>query len=332
MEDVVPLPALFEQALKIHSTAAVSGADQLGMFSANVTMDDISTTNLKYLLVPSRLAVLMEKVAQGDRIQILRASQEKLKLFWEFTSFCEAMEFVDEEELDTSRQKGSSYPVDRRDFKVVLLDSIAKKAAETKLLEINKRKKEWRGFSSKAAASSTPVEAGEEDAWLTTISLAICKAFDLLEMLNKEEEMLSAIKEKQSKEGGKGFSQALDDRSKRAEAWHRNAAARALYTKPAEPITCYICTRCFQPSYRLPTVSIEEAGLREMETMNKWQEQNAKLMEDPNSLWYKDNRKQRPGEEDDEDDDASQEKARAWDDWKDDNPRGAGNKKLTPCG
>ncbi|KAG6714201.1 hypothetical protein I3843_05G176100 [Carya illinoinensis] len=36
-------------------------------------------------------------------------------------------------------------------------------------------------------------------AWLTTISLAICKAFDLLEMLNKEEEMLSAIKEKQSK-------------------------------------------------------------------------------------------------------------------------------------
>lgn len=44
-----------------------------------------------------------------------------------------------------------------------LLNSIAKKAAETKLLEINKRKKEWRGFSSKAAASSTPVEAGEED-------------------------------------------------------------------------------------------------------------------------------------------------------------------------
>lgn len=80
-------------------------------------------------------------------------------------------------------------------------------------------------------------------------------------------------------------------------------------------------------------MSIEEAGLREMEMMNKFQERNAKLMEEANSAWYKDNAKLRPGQEDeDEDDDAAQDKARAWDDWKDDNPRGAGNKKLTPCG
>lgn len=79
-------------------------------------------------------------------------------------------------------------------------------------------------------------------------------------------------------------------------------------------------------------MSIEEAGLTEMEIMNNWQERNVKLMEEANSAWYKDNRKPRPGEEDDEDDDAAQEKARAWDDWKDENPRGAGNKKLTPCG
>ncbi|XP_041009805.1 PP2A regulatory subunit TAP46 [Juglans microcarpa x Juglans regia] len=193
-------------------------------------------------------------------------------------------------------------------------------------------------------------------------------------MLVKEEEMISAIKEKLSKEGDKGFSQVLDYHSKRAEAWHRNAAARAWYTKPAEPITYATFAQevlegrvkaskahdhkyqplafgplslvggsitserkrmeiqVFQPSYRLPTVSIEEAGLREMETMDKWQGKNAKLMEDANSSWYKDNRKQRPGEKDDEDDDASQEKARAWDGWKDDNPRSAGYKKLTPCG
>lgn len=84
--------------------------------------------------------------------------------------------------------------------------------------------------------------------------------------------------------------------------------------------------------YRMPTMSIEEAGLKEMNIMNKWQEKNAKLMEEANSSWYKDNRQSKPGEDDEEDDDAAQEKARAWDDWKDDNPRGAGNKKLTPCG
>ncbi|KAF5442721.1 hypothetical protein F2P56_035348 [Juglans regia] len=398
MEDV-PLPVLFEQARKIHSTATESGADQelvrkgcealkicedmvskLGLFSANETKDDISTTNLKYLLVPFYIAELTEKIAQSDRILILKASQEKLK---EFISFCEAMELVPEEELETSIEGGSNSLVDRRAQKIARFKR--QRAAESKLLEIKERK-ERRGRSSKAAALSTPVEAGEEDvldddveeereAWLTAISLAICKAFDLLEMLKKEEEILSAIKEKQSKDGDKEFSQdVLDDRTKRAEAWHRDAAVRARYTKPAEPITCAtfaqdvlegrakvsqahdhkhqpmifgpaslvggsltsererMAAQVFQPSFRLPTMSIEEAGLKEMEMMNKWQERNAKMMEEANSSWYKDNSKQRPSEDDDEDDDAAQDKARAWDDWKDDNPRGAGNKKLTPCG
>ncbi|XP_041015669.1 PP2A regulatory subunit TAP46-like isoform X2 [Juglans microcarpa x Juglans regia] len=332
------------------------------------------------LQVPFYIAELTEKIAQSDRILILKASQAKLK---EFISFCEAMELVPEEELETSIQGGSNSLVDRRAQKIARFKR--QRAAESKLLEIKERK-ERRGRSSKAAALSTPVEAGEEDvldddveeereAWFTAISLAICKAFDLLEMLKKEEEILSAIKEKQSKDGDKEFSQdVLDDRTKRAEAWHRDAAVRARYTKPAEPITCAtfaqdvlegrvkvsqahdhkhqpmifgpaslvgrsltsererMAAQVFQPSFRLPTMSIEEAGLKEMEMMNKWQERNAKMMEESNSSWYKDNSKQRPSEEDDEDDDAAQDKARAWDDWKDDNPRGAGNKKLTPCG
>ncbi|XP_018842850.1 PP2A regulatory subunit TAP46-like isoform X2 [Juglans regia] len=332
------------------------------------------------LQVPFYIAELTEKIAQSDRILILKASQEKLK---EFISFCEAMELVPEEELETSIEGGSNSLVDRRAQKIARFKR--QRAAESKLLEIKERK-ERRGRSSKAAALSTPVEAGEEDvldddveeereAWLTAISLAICKAFDLLEMLKKEEEILSAIKEKQSKDGDKEFSQdVLDDRTKRAEAWHRDAAVRARYTKPAEPITCAtfaqdvlegrakvsqahdhkhqpmifgpaslvggsltsererMAAQVFQPSFRLPTMSIEEAGLKEMEMMNKWQERNAKMMEEANSSWYKDNSKQRPSEDDDEDDDAAQDKARAWDDWKDDNPRGAGNKKLTPCG
>lgn len=400
MEDM-SLPALFELARKIHLAASESGVDQetlrkgcealkrceemvskLGLFSSNETKDDISTSNLKYLLVLYYLAELTEKVAQDDRIQVIKASQAKLK---EFMSFCEAMELVPVEELESSVQGGPNSFADRRAKKIARFKR--QRAAESKLLEIKERK-ERRGRSTKASALSTPVEAVEEDvsdddgeeereAWLTTISLAICKAFDLLEMLKKEEEMLSAIKEKQLQEGETEISQAiLDDRSKRAEAWHRDAATRVRYTIPAQPITCAtfaqdviegraqvsqahehkhqplifgpasllggnptsererMAAQVFQPSYRLPTMSIEEAGLREMEMMNEFQERNAKLMQEANSAWYKDNAKSRPGQEEDEDDDddAAQEKARAWDDWKDDNPRGAGNKKLTPCG
>lgn len=79
-------------------------------------------------------------------------------------------------------------------------------------------------------------------------------------------------------------------------------------------------------------MSIEEAGLTEMNMMNDWQERTAKMIAEANSSWHNDGPKPRPGEEEDEDDDAAQDKARAWDDWKDENPRGAGNSKLTPCG
>ncbi|KAI9097839.1 hypothetical protein K1719_025610 [Acacia pycnantha] len=397
MEDM-PLPSLFEQARKIHSTATESGADQelvrkgcealgkcedminkLGLFSANETKDDLSTTSLKYILVPFYLAELTEKIAQDDRIQILKASQAKLK---DFLLFCEAMELVPQDELESYKQGARKSVADQRARKIARFK--CQRAAESKLLEIKERK-ERRGRSTKAAALSTPVEVGEEEvldddgeeereAWLTTISLAIYKALDLLEMLKKEEEMLSSIKERQSKNGDKEFSKdVLDERAKKAEAWHWDAAARAEYIKPVQPITCAtfaqdvlegrakvsqahdhkhqpvifgpaslvngsltnererMAAQVFQPGFRLPTMSIEEAGLREMEMMNKWQERNARLMEEANSSWYKD-RKSRPEEEEDEDDDAAQEKARAWDDWKDDNPRGAGNKKLTPCG
>jgi immunoglobulin-binding protein 1 len=42
--------------------------------------------------------------------------------------------------------------------------------------------------------------------------------------------------------------------------------------------------------------------------------------------------KEKDKDSDEEQDDAALRKTRAWDDWKDDNPRGAGNSKLRPCG
>ncbi|MBA0875946.1 hypothetical protein Goshw_025041 [Gossypium schwendimanii] len=175
--DDMPLPSLFEQASKIHLTATESGADQdlvkkgcealgkcedmiskLGLFSSNETKDDISTTNLKYILVPFYLAELTEKIVQDNRIQILKTSQAKLK---EFMSFCEAMELVPQEELEVAVQGASNSFADRRALKGIA-GFKRQRAAEAKLTEIKERK-ERRERSTKAAAISTPVEHGEED-------------------------------------------------------------------------------------------------------------------------------------------------------------------------
>lgn len=389
------LPALFEQAVKIYYAASDSSVDQdqlkngiellrrcdemvskLGLFSSNETVDDVSTANLKYILVPFYLGELIEKLAKEDRIEILKMSHAQFK---EFISICEALELVPEEEIEFSKPAST-------DLAAARARKIARfkrqKAAEAKLQEIKERK-ERRGRSLRASALSTPIEVWEEDlldddgeereAWLTTISLAICKAFDLLDMLKKEEEMLVAVKEQSSQEGNDDFArELLDERAQKAEIWHKTAASRSPFLKPSQPITCAtfaqdviegrakasqahehkhqplifgpasliggnitsererMAAQVFQPGHRLPTMSIEEAGLKEMEIMNKWQERNTKLMEEANSSWHKHGTRRENDDEDD--DDEAQEKARAWDDWKDDHPRGAGNKKLTPCG
>ncbi|KAK8967654.1 PP2A regulatory subunit TAP46 [Platanthera guangdongensis] len=389
--DETSLPALFEQARKIHTTASESSLDQeslkngiealrhcdemvskLGLFSSNETKDDVSTTNLKYLLVPFYLGELTEKIVKEDRIDILKVSQVHFK---EFISICDALELVHEEEIEFSLS-GRSDLAAARALKIARFKR--QKGAEAKLQEIKERK-ERRGRSLRASALSTPVEAGEEDlidddseereALLTTISLAIYKAIDLLDMLKKEEEMLVAVMEQSSQEGNDKFArEMLDERTNIAEMRHRTAASQAPFLKPSQPISCAtfaqdviegrarasqvhehkhqplifgpasliggqltsererMAAQVFQPGYRLPRMSIEEAGLREMEMMNKWQEMNAELMEEAKSSWHKDK------EEEEEEEDAAEEKARAWDDWKDDNPRGAGNRKLTPCG
>ncbi|VAI29916.1 unnamed protein product [Triticum turgidum subsp. durum] len=219
----LPLPALFDRASHLHSLASSSSLDQegirkgvdllrrcddmvskLGLFSSNETKEDVSTANLKYLLVPYYLGEMTEQVEQEDRIPVLKASQDHLK---EFISVCEALELIPEDELQLYRQGQSETGANRRAQKVARFKR--QKAAETKLQEIKERK-ERRGRSLRATALSAPIEAGEEDdleadgeeereAWLATISLALCKAFDLVDMLKKEEEMLLAVKERKEK-------------------------------------------------------------------------------------------------------------------------------------
>nr|VDD21765.1 unnamed protein product [Brassica oleracea] len=373
MEEM-PLSALFEQARKLHLKASDSRADQdvvkegcemlhkcedmvgkLGLFSSNETKQDISTNNLKYLLVPYYLAELTERIIQEDRMK-----------------FCEAMELVPEDELEASSRGGSAPPADRRALKIARFKR--QKAAESRLLEIKERK-ERLGRSTKAATLSTPVGSGEEEEEditdddseeerdvrpLFCYALYSFQAIDLMEMLNR----VSAIKEQQLKNGEDEFSRdALDDRIKKAETWHRDAAARVLYSRPAQPITFAsvsqghehkhqpmifgpasivngglsseierMIAQVFQPSHRMPTMSIEDAGLTEMNIVNDWQEQTKKAIEEATTSWYNDKplRRKEEDENDDEDEEAVM-KARAFDDWKDGNPRGAGNKKLTPC-
>ncbi|XP_024519574.1 PP2A regulatory subunit TAP46 [Selaginella moellendorffii] len=388
VEDV-PLPLLFQRAQALHTRSASSQldpdelnkgirlllqcqemVDKLAIFSSNEKKEDVSTSDLKYLLVEYYLGELTERTPATERIDVVRAAINHLKTF---VRSCELLDLVPEGELVASTRDTPVDPATRRAEKITRFKR--QRAAESKLQEINERKERRR--RSMQAAGKQVVDYGEEDipdgddeeereAWFVQLSLAVCKAVDLLEMLQREETMLLAVR-KENENGGEFAQAVLDERHAKAEAWHRESATKSKVLRPAQPITCAtfaqdviegranisdghqhshqplfgpaslvgssittererLAAQVFQPSHSLPSMSIEQAGLKEMEMMRKWQERNQQLQQESKSTWLEEESK------DGSDDEAAESKQRAWDDWKDENPRGSGNKKLTPCG
>ncbi|KAH7283112.1 hypothetical protein KP509_35G061100 [Ceratopteris richardii] len=306
----------------------------------------------------------------SDRLRTIKSANLILKVFisscerLELLPDAEIIAFNQEASITTEKRRATKIARFKR--------SKAAESKLQEIRERRERRGRSRGAASKGSMVEhgedhieDEFEEEEREAWLAQIGLSLCKALDLSEMLKLEEELLAVRHEN----GQDATAQAmLDERISKAEAWHKNAAVRAKTSKPAQPITCAsfaqdviegraslaqghdhhhqplfgpaslvgnpitsdrqrIAAQVFQPSHRLPTMSIEEAGLREMEIMKKWTERNAKLQEEANSSWAKEVKK-----DDESDDEAAEYKARAWDDWKDENPKGSGNKKLTPCG
>ncbi|KAL8143813.1 hypothetical protein V2J09_016845 [Rumex salicifolius] len=95
-------------------------------------------------------------------LQMMEAapSASAVQMTEEFISFCEPLELVPQEEIEISLQGGTNVLADQRARKIARFKR--QRAAESKLPEIKERK-ERRGRSTRAAAQSTPVDAGEED-------------------------------------------------------------------------------------------------------------------------------------------------------------------------
>ncbi|CAM6083092.1 unnamed protein product [Calypogeia fissa] len=393
--DDAPLSLLFERGQELYAVAESSALDpdqvaravglfercqelidKLSLFSSNEEKEDISTGDLKFLLVPYYLGFLTEKLSTKDTPSRLRKVDASKSQLLAFIRVCDRLELVPSAETEALAQETAPNAEARRNQKLARFKR--QKAAQSQLQEIKERQ-ERRRRSSQAAAKATRVENGdkeaeeddeeEREARFAQISFELCKALDLLEMLKKEEEMLNAVQEVNSKGGNDAFTRTiLDERQARAEGWHKEAAAKARATLVSQPLAAAMfgknaiegrtslgnghqhahtpllfgpasvvdgslsterermVAEVFQPSHRLPTMSIEEAGLAEMNIMREWNEKNQKIFDEANTSWHNDGKKK----DDDSDDEAAEYKARDWDDWKDENPRGAGNSALKP--
>jgi immunoglobulin-binding protein 1 len=80
-------------------------------------------------------------------------------------------------------------------------------------------------------------------------------------------------------------------------------------------------SQVFRPSHALPDYTIEEAGEYELNVMQTIEDANKAAIAESGI---------KPKDPDESDDEEAEMKARNWDDWKDENPRGQGNRTLKP--
>ncbi|KAI8056650.1 TAP42-like protein [Syncephalis plumigaleata] len=156
---------------------------------------------------------------------------------------------------------------------------------------------------------------------LALIQLFIQKASEHLQSIQQEKEMLKMIQSREQDNRRKDSDSQLD---KRAPSSSIANAKGPLLSTSGQPLRPFVITSqreqmlqgVFRPGWRLPTMSIDEYLEQE--------QQRGNIIEGGGAESAK---KKEINEDNEEEVDAKTYKDREWDDFKDDNPRGWGNRK-----
>ncbi|KAI9205261.1 TAP42-like protein [Polychytrium aggregatum] len=291
-------------------------AADLRMFSDNEILEDISTTNLRFLLSEFYLGEVLMKRISDDRLVVLEAAERHLRNFLSICQTHEILKKEDERHLEIQLKGGISDLAKRREDKMARYKR--EKATKQRLMELNQQ------IATSAKNNSHEVEGIDEDLdreiILTTMDLGIQQSITSIPMIVDERKM---VEESQRTKERLAAAQADPDAlSTRVEQISLSSASGPLLSKEGKVMRPFVITnqrqdildRVFRPGHNLPTMTIDEYLERERERGNIISGGGEKP-------------EKKPDDEDEEATiDAATMKARAWDDFKDDNPKGWGNR------
>eukprot|EP00732_Lithocolla_globosa_P003476 Lithocolla_globosa_v1_NODE_2813_length_1860_cov_31.424377.p1 type:complete len:320 gc:universal NODE_2813_length_1860_cov_31.424377:1781-822(-) len=315
MDDDIPLPKRFSQAQKLvrqiethrgsstEQQEMVSQAlaslsicsllvDSLNVFSINEEIEDINTSDLKYLLVQAYLGSLCMQVTDMDnRIENLNKARHHLMLFLTECELHGALSSRDKREVDEviAKPKGAPEKLDRE-------QKIAKykrqKESEQKIRDLTQQLE---------MSELRDDEEVERELVLALIDLHIQHAYNHFEMMQKELEILEHMAQLKEKHG------------------HVPVPQRPA-TQPLKPI--HIANtkelhkqQVFQKGWRQPTMSLDQ--------YIELERQKGNILSGGGNSEAAENK-----EEDDSEEaaDRATAKAREWDEFTDYNPKGVGNR------
>ncbi|KAJ2852658.1 Type 2A phosphatase-associated protein 42 [Coemansia brasiliensis] len=284
--------------------------EKLSLFSSNETTEDYSTSELKLLLIYAYLGEAIQKLQSSDRVHAL----EQASLYYKrFLTLCQDLHIDEPKRAKESRDAGTT-----RMQKIERFKQMRMMEQEIRQLEEH-------------SAESNDMDQMEREHAVKLIKLKIYQVEDDKSLLASELEMarqMEAIKEQQDSRDPTSkpdSSWRLDEQSLKIDPRTRQPVTLPVFNEKGQPMRPFVLTgrgserqeikdRVFRPGWALPTMSVDEYLQQEKERGNII------------SGGGKEPETKQVDEDDYEALDAQVMKQREWDDFKDENPRGWGNR------
>ncbi|KAF9413372.1 hypothetical protein BGZ94_000754 [Podila epigama] len=287
---------------------------QLSLFSENEFMEDISTKDLRFLLTEYYLGELFLKKTGDDRLAYLNMAK------------CETHDILKPQDKKYLEELTANTPKDaatRRGEKIARFKR--EKEMRLQIEEFHKILGTTSGSGHEGEMNSE-VEDQYRDFVLLHLQYAIFQTMEQLVTIQQEipmlKEMLERKKAQGSNDGRSAAREQSDSRDGRVDESTIWTATGPLMDPKGRPLRPFMITSkrnemmkgVFRPGHSLPTMTIEEYLDQEMERGNFL----SGGTEEP--------KKKEADDNDEAAIDAETLKAREWDNFKDDNPKGWGNK------
>ncbi|KAI9713596.1 MAG: hypothetical protein M1820_000978 [Bogoriella megaspora] len=327
---VNPNDAIFQDNLAAAITAyhqCLELAGRVSLWSSNESLDDVSSTDLRYFLINFRLAELLQKSQRQDRKILLLGAQKSYEAF---------LKLLDQYDI-LSRDDTRLYEHYKENSKTFSTASTTDptRRRETKISRF-KQEKELKRKLEHLQQNPTALQNDDEalrKLFLLEIQFATHQTFQSLENIAQELQILAMAppapppgitpagqdSRERNNSHPNGYSDRLDAPISQLTAAGNAGPILDRNGKPLRPFTILdnrsrLRDGVFRPDHNLPTMTIDEYLEEER--------RRGGIIEGggPQS-----GIRPEPDEDDMEKADAETMKARAWDDFKDENPRGSGN-------